>query len=98
SEEVNKIIAERKRIETDNQHKLDEYKDKLEKGRQTVKDLNLRFGDWYFVVSNDVFKKIRLGADDVIKTKDKPDTKTGDEPSAPKKSLPGMSVPGLPHK
>ena len=61
SEEVKKIIAERKRIEAENQQKLDEYQKKLDKGRQTVKDLNLRFGDWYFVVSNDVFQKIRLG-------------------------------------
>ena len=50
--------------------RLDDYQQKLDKGRQTVKDLNLRFGDWYFVVSNDVFKKIRLASDDVIKKKD----------------------------
>jgi hypothetical protein len=36
-----------------------------------VKDLNLRFGDWYFVVSDEVFKKIRLGRNDVVKKKEK---------------------------
>jgi hypothetical protein len=96
SEEVKKIIAERKRIEAENQQKLDDYQKKLDKGRQTVKDLNLRFGDWYFVVSNDVFKKIRLASDDVIKKKDK------DQPADAngKKSavgLPGQMIPGLPN-
>ena len=70
--ELEKTIAERKRIETENQRKLDEYNATLDKGRQEVKDLNLRFGDWYFVVSNDTFQKIRLGRDDVVKKKAAP--------------------------
>ena len=70
SDELKKNIAERKQIEAENQKKLDEYQQTLEKGRQTVKDLNLRFGDWYFVVPNDVFQKVRLGRDDVVKKKD----------------------------
>jgi hypothetical protein len=96
SEEVKKIIAERKRIEAENQHKLDDYQQKLDKGRQTVKDLNLRFGDWYFVVSNDVFKKIRLASDDVIKKKDKgaPADAGGKKSAA---GLPGQMIPGLPN-
>ena len=96
SEEVKKIIAERKRIEAENQQKLDDYQKKLDKGRQTVKDLNLRFGDWYFVVSNDVFKKIRLASDDVIKKKDKgePADAAGKKSAA---GLPGQMIPGLPN-
>jgi hypothetical protein len=91
SKELEKIIAERKRIETENQRKLDEYKATLDKGRQEVKDLNLRFGDWYFVVSNDTFQKIRLGRGDVIKKKDA--TKKADASAA---GAPGTAVPGLP--
>ena len=96
SEEVKKIIAERKRIEAENQHKLDEYQAKLEKGRQVVKDLNLRFGDWYFVVSNDVFQKIRLGREDVIQKKVAKDDKAGDKKGASPLGIPGQSIPGLP--
>jgi hypothetical protein len=96
SEEVKKIIAERKRIETENQRKLDDYQQKLEKGRETVKNLNLRFGDWYFVVSNDVFNKIRLSSDDVIKKKDKKDDKAGDKKESSAAGSPGQSIPGLP--
>jgi hypothetical protein len=94
SKELDRIIAERKRIETDNQRKLDEYKEKLDKGRQTVKDLNLRFGDWYFVVSNDTFQKIRLSRDDVIKKKEaKP---AAGEPAAAGAGTSPAGVPGLP--
>jgi hypothetical protein len=95
SDEVKKVIAERKRIEAENQHKLDEYQQKLDKGRQAVKDLNLRFGDWYFVVSNGVFQKIRLASDDVIKKKDKVEPADAGKKSAA--GLPGQSIPGLPN-
>ena len=92
SKELDKIIADRKRIETENQRKLDEYKEKLDKGQQTVKDLNLRFGDWYFVVSNDTFQKIRLGREDIVQKKgtDK------DEKAANPVGMPGQGIPGLP--
>jgi hypothetical protein len=102
SKAIAQVIAERKRIEQENQRKLDEYKERLDKGRQTVKDLNLRFGDWYFVVSNDTFQKIRLSRDDVIKTKDvevdagESAAADGESAGASAAGAPGTSVPGLP--
>jgi hypothetical protein len=93
--ELERILAERKRIEQENQRKLDEYNAQIEKGRQTVKDLNLRFGDWYFVVSNDTFQKIRLGRNDVVKKK----AAEGEPASAGGESAPaasGFTLPGLP--
>jgi len=95
SSDLEKTIAERKRIETDNQRKLDEYKEKLDKGRETVKDLNLRFGDWYFVVSNDTFQKIRLGRNDVIKKKDAKPAE-GESASADGASKSAPAAPALP--
>ena len=96
SPEVEKLIAVRKQIESENQRKLDEYQALLEKGRQEVKDLNVRFGDWYFVVSNDTFQKIRLGRNDVVKKKDD----TGEGASADglnsAAGAPGTALPGLP--
>jgi hypothetical protein len=93
-EDVEKIIAERKRIETENQRKLDEYKESLEKGRENVKELNLRFGDWYFVVDDEVFKKVRLGLDDVIKKKEKKDEAADN--SSMEIQTPGAPIQGLP--
>lgn len=90
--EVEKIIAERKRIEAENQRKLEEYNELLKKGEETVKELNLRFGDWYFVIDDNVFQKVRLGRDDVIKKKD---AKPADAAANPNLQ-PGAVPTGLP--
>jgi hypothetical protein len=89
--ELDKVIAERKKLEAENQQKLKEYQDQLAKGEQAVKDLNLRFGDWYFVVGDDVFQKVRVGRDKLIKKKD---AKEGGA-AAPAGLPPGV-IPGLP--
>jgi hypothetical protein len=96
--ELDKVIAERKRIEQENQRKLDEYQETLKKGRENVKDLNLRFGDWYFVVDDEVFHKIRLSREDVTKKKDKPkaEGEAASTEDAGESPAPGTAVPGLP--
>ena len=98
SAELEKTIAERKRIETENQRKLDEYQETLKKGQENVKELNARFGDWYFVVANEVFNKIRLSKDDIVKKKAAGDEAAGAEAAAeaPPAGLPGTAIPGLP--
>jgi len=63
---------ERDRIEKENKRKQDDYDKKVEDGRKLVKQLNSRFADWYYIVSDATYKKIHLGRDDVIKKKDKP--------------------------
>jgi hypothetical protein len=99
--ELGKIIADRKRIEQENQRKLDEYQETLKKGRENVKDLNLRFGDWYFVVDDEVFQKVRLSRDDVVKKKEKPKAEgdaaksDGQEAGPPAATIPGLpAIPG----
>ena len=86
--EVEKVIAERKRIEADNQSKLDRYQATLKAGQDKVKELNLRFGDWYFVVGNDVFTKIRLSRDAIIKKKEKKDEASDSESKNTNDSIP----------
>jgi hypothetical protein len=96
SPEYERIFAERKRIETDNKRKLDQYNALLEKGRQEVKDLNLRFGDWYFVVANDTFQKVRLGRNDVVKKKSANANSTSADANSSAVGAPGSGLPGLP--
>ncbi len=97
TKELEQIIAERKRIETENQRKLDAYQESLKKGQENVKDLNARFGDWYFVVANDVFNKIRLNKDNVIKKKEPPKTDAGPASTGESDAgAPGTAIPGLP--
>ncbi len=62
------IEKERERITKENQRKIDERNEKLKKAKEKVAELNTRFADWYYLVSDKQFKKIQLGLDDVIKT------------------------------
>jgi hypothetical protein len=96
--EIEKVIAERKRIETENQQKLDAYQADLKKGQEKVKDLNLRFGDWYFVIANDEFNKVRLGRDSIIKKKEAKDAAAAGASTTPASpaGAPGTTIPGLP--
>jgi hypothetical protein len=69
--------VERDRVEKENQRKQDAYDKQVEDGRKLAKQLNSRFADWYYVVSDATYKKIHLRRDDVIKKKDKPAGDTG---------------------
>jgi hypothetical protein len=96
-QELKKLIADRDRIEQENKRKLEEYQQTLEKGRENVKELNLRFGDWYFVVADDVFKKIRLSRESVIKKKEKKlDTEKSDAADSSDTAAPTGLPAGLP--
>ena len=66
-EEESELDKEIKRIEKENQRKLDDWKDKRGKAEEKVRELNARFADWYYVVSEDEYKKIRLTRSDLIK-------------------------------
>ena len=52
---------------SENERKLNDYNDKKKKAEVRVKELNARFADWYYVVSEDVYKKIRLVRSDIVK-------------------------------
>lgn len=87
------IMAERKKIEEENQRLMDEYQSALAAGEKTVGDLNVRFGDWYFVISNDVYKQIHLGRGQVIKKKEaKADEAAADDGTAGLPQLPGATA------
>ena len=66
AKEESELDKEIKRIEKENQRKLDDWKDKRGKAESKVRELNARFADWYYVVSEDEYKKIRLSRSDLI--------------------------------
>ncbi len=45
------------------------YEAKIETGKTKVKELNDRFADWYYVISNDSFDKLRLNRSELVKKK-----------------------------
>ena len=71
----------RTKIEAENKQKQQDYDKKLEAGRTRVKELNDRFADWYYVISDDVYQKIRLNRDNIVKAKEPAASEEGDEGS-----------------
>ncbi|MEX2113663.1 MAG: DUF4340 domain-containing protein [Pirellulales bacterium] len=63
-EEQQKVAVER-----ENKRRQEEYDDAIKKGQDKVKELNDRFADWYFIISDDVYKKVHLGRGDIVKVK-----------------------------
>ena len=59
--------AELERVRNENKRKMDAYNDKKKKAEARVKELNGRFADWYYVVAEDVYKKIHLVRSDIVK-------------------------------
>ena len=41
----------------------------MKKARIKVSELNSRFADWYYVISEDVYKKLRLSRTQLVQTK-----------------------------
>jgi hypothetical protein len=70
------IKAERDRIEKENKRKQEEFDKKVEDGKKEVKELNDRFAEWYYVISDDVFRKIRVNREELIRKKEKKEEKT----------------------
>ena len=55
-------------IAKENQRKLDERKEKVDQARKKVQELNARFADWYYVVSDSVYRKLTLSREQLITT------------------------------
>jgi hypothetical protein len=87
-------VAELARVKKENQRKLDEWNEKLDKARGEVAELNIRFADWYYVVSEEQFQKVQLDRDDLIKQKEKEEgddtTSTSDAEPAVEESVEEM--------
>ena len=74
--------AEIARIKASNAQKQKEYQDKLSKAQTRVRELNENLAGWYYVISNDVYEKIRLDRSDFVKAKEKEDDEQPEEVQA----------------
>jgi len=75
------LKAQREQIERDNKRKQEEYEERIAAGKKRVEELNARFANWYYIISESTYKKIHLGRKDVV------------QPKAPKKPGPGQPQP-----
>jgi len=71
---------------------LKAYEEKVVAGKKKVKELNARFADWYYVISDENFQKLRLSRKGLVKpkTQEKPEGTPG---STPQGLLPGVKLP-----
>jgi Domain of unknown function (DUF4340) len=67
-----------------------EFEKKLKKGQERVKELNDRFGPWYYVISAESFENLRLTHASLVKPKEAP----GAKKAGP--VLPGQGAAGFP--
>ena len=68
-EEKTDLELEAQRIRKENQRKQDERDEKLKKANTQIAELNARFADWYYIISEDEYKKVHLGRNDLIAEK-----------------------------
>jgi hypothetical protein len=50
--------------------KKKEHDEKLEKGKKRAQELTDRFAEWYYVISGDLFKKVRRSRPELVKPKE----------------------------
>ena len=55
------------KIRKENRRKMEDWEDRKKKATTRVTELNARFADWYYVISEDVYKKVHLSRADIIK-------------------------------
>ncbi|MCA9160544.1 MAG: hypothetical protein KDA72_19570, partial [Planctomycetales bacterium] len=79
----------REQIAKENQRKIDARNEKMDAARRRVQELNARFADWYYVVSDEVYKKLKISREQLIG----PNTPDAAQATP---AAPGQSTPGLP--
>lgn len=88
-----RLEAEKERINKENQRRIDQRNDRIEVAKKRVAELNARFADWYYIVSDAEFKRLKIEINDLI-TK-----KAVGLPNQPQSGLPGglpgLNIPGL---
>ena len=80
---MQKAIEDRRQVERENRRKQESFDEKVVDGKKRVEELNGRFADWYYIVSDEEFEKIHLNREAVIKAKAEPASDTAPGPTGP---------------
>jgi hypothetical protein len=97
AEEREKLTQEKEAIERTNHREQERYDADIEQGKKRAEELSDRFADWYYVIAEDVYKKIHLTEANVFRMKSEaPDLNSlldGGMPGLPEMNL--MDLPAL---
>lgn len=69
--------------------KLADFEEKVKDGKKKVDDLNYRLGAWYYVISGESFKTLRLARADLVKPKEKKENSKEAGPAPSQSPEPG---------
>lgn len=69
------------------------YNENIDTGKKRVAELNRRFADWYYVISADVFDRMKLNRTDIVSPKDPP-KEEGEGATSPANPLDTLTNPG----
>ena len=64
-----RLEAAREKVTKENKRKIDDRDEKLKKAKNKVAELNGRFADWYYVISESEYKKLRISLVELIQPK-----------------------------
>jgi hypothetical protein len=90
-----KALKEYELAESVYNDKLKFYEEDLKAAEKAVKELNGRFADWYYVIGDDVYKKLRLKRASIVEAAqpETPPAGTAPDPSLP---MPATETPAAP--
>jgi hypothetical protein len=85
---IEKYRSDQKKYESD----VKDREQRIEEGQKKVDELNERFADWYYVITEEDFSKLRLNRDQLVKLKVKEEPGPGDgEAGAAAPAAPGSN-------
>jgi len=73
----------KKQVDSTNERLKKDFDKNIEDGKKKAQQLNERFAEWYYIISEDVFKKIHLTRAEIVKSK----------AATPAAGTPGGSLP-----
>ena len=88
-EKLEELATMQEKITKENERKLDERKDKIETAKRRSRELNDRFADWYYVIPEETYTKLRISQDDLFDTSDASTTPPG--LGGPRMPIPGIT-------
>jgi hypothetical protein len=69
SEKKERLELAREKISKENQRLIDDRNERLESARKKVAELNARFADWFYVINDKEYKRLRAQLDELIQPK-----------------------------
>ncbi|MCC9602413.1 DUF4340 domain-containing protein [Stieleria sp. JC731] len=88
-EKLERLAAIQEKITKENERKLEERKENLQEAQLQSKSLNERFADWYYVIPEETYSKLRVERDDLFQSEAAP----GMPPFNPAAAPPGLQIP-----